>query len=238
MAQQAPQNQPVTLYTWNTQGNFTQGAKAEVVGQMLGGNALAMTFVQEGGVNLGGAHQGYTAVAGHAVGAFNERCTNYILYNNAWGARLEPVLLVDANDSALVGGGVAGRTPAAVALGRTLFVCWHSLSAPNNLDTGALFRALQKAAIYRQYEQVFVGGDFNASPDDVESILVRIASERGEPNFFATVVRCHQPTQKTWNKELDFFVIFAQAPVQLGGTLVNVAPSDHNAVRTDLLMMF
>ena len=237
MAQQAPQNQPVTLYTWNTQGNFTQGPKGEVVQQMLGVQTPALTFVQEGGVNLAGDYQGYKAVAGFAVGAFNERCTNYILYNDAWG-RLEPVLLVDGLGSALIGGGQAGRTPAAVALDRTLFVSWHSLAAPNNLDTSAVFQAFQLAAIYKQYDQIFVGGDFNASPDDVEKILVRIPNDRNEVNFSATIVRCGQPTQKTYQKEIDFFVLFAKAPVQLQGVLVNVVPSDHEAVRTDLLLTF
>jgi len=237
MAQNAPIPQAVTFYTWNTQGNFTQGPKAEVIQQMLGGNALAMTFVQEGGVNLEGAQDGYTAEAGAAIGAFNERCTNYILYNDAWGQRLSKVTLVDANNSVLIGGGIAGRTPAAVSLGKTLFVCWHSLSAPNNLDTGALLRALQKAPVYKEFDQIILGGDFNATPEDVERIVLGIAVERGEPNFTIQIVRCHQPTLKAWDKEYDFFILFQKAHEQQNAQLLNVVPSDHQAVRMDLLLV-
>src|SRR5687768_13973867 len=118
MAQLPPQPQPAAFYTWNCQGDFTSEdkGKAEFVNAVLGVDYPALMCVQEGGVDLAGEYPGYIAVAGQAVGAFNERCTNYILYNEAWG-KLNPVTLVNANGSLLIGGGNAGRTPAAVAVG-------------------------------------------------------------------------------------------------------------------------
>lgn len=236
MAQQPPTPRTVNLFTWNTQGNFTTDLKGQEVGAMLSGNDPALVFIQEGGVNLAGQKQGYTAVSGYAVGAFNERCTNYILFNNQWPPlRVQDTLLVTGNGSALIGGGVAGRTPAAVEIDRTLFISWHSLSSPNNLDTSELIRTLQTASQYLQYDLIIIGGDFNASPDDVEMIIAAIGSR--QTNFFAQVVRCGQPTLKNWNKEVDFFVIFRRAVQQESpAVLVPTQSSDHEAVGTHILM--
>src|ERR1043165_4464763 len=111
MAQQPPMPRPVSLYSWNCQGNFTTEEKGEVVNGMLGGQGLALVFIQEGGVKLEGDYKGYIAVSGTAVGALNERCTNYILFNDAWPRRMQSKTLTTANGSALIGGGPAGRAP-------------------------------------------------------------------------------------------------------------------------------
>lgn len=236
MAQQPPTARPVSLYTWNCQGNFTTEEKGEVVNGMMGGSGLSLLFIQEGGVNLEGDYKGYIAVAGIAVGAFNERCTNYILFNDAWPRRMQSKVLTTANGSALIGGGIAGRTPAAVEIDRTLFISWHSLSGPNNLDTAELIRTIQTAPAYgKDYDLIIIGGDFNTSPGDVEAIIVGIA--RVQTNFYAKVVCCGQATLKKWDADVDFFVIFRKAHQQENGAvLVPVKPSDHNAVGTQLLL--
>jgi hypothetical protein len=240
MAQQPPTLKNVNLYTWNTQGNFTTSPKGQELSTMITGNDPALVFIQEGGVNLAGPYNESTVVAGYAVGAFNERCTNYIVFNNQWpmGA-MQPVILVNGSGMALIGGGIAGRTPAAVELGRTLFVSWHSLSGPNNLDTSDLFRTLSRTPFYAEkYDLIIVGGDFNATPGDIESMIVRMVTDRLEPYFFANIVRCGQPTLKNWDKEVDFFIYLRKSTQQEAPAYLRpTQTSDHDAVYTQTPMM-
>jgi hypothetical protein len=240
MAQQPPTLKNVNLYTWNTQGNFTTGQKGQELSAMITGNDPALVFVQEGGVNLAGPYNESTAVAGYAVGAFNERCTNYIVFNNQWPmGGMQSVVLVNGSNMALIGGGVAGRTPAAIDLGRTLFVSWHSLSSPNNLDTSDLLRTLTRTPSYAEkYDLIIIGGDFNASPGDIESMMVRMVTDRSDPYFFSTIVKCGQPTLKQWDKEVDFFIYLRKEYQQeIPAALRQTQSSDHEAVQTQVAMM-
>jgi hypothetical protein len=236
MAQMPPLPQPAAFYTWNCQGDFTRDDKAEFVNTLLNVDYLALMFIQEGGRDLDGKYPGYTAVKGYTPGAFNERCTNYILYNEAWGERLSPVTLVNANGGVLIGGGVAGRTPAAVAVGKSLFVSWHGISAPENLDTSAVLRAFQKGSTYKDYNLIVLGADFNTEPADVEQILIALAAERGGTNFSASIASCRQQTLKNWPRVYDYFIIFQENHEDRVGVRMDAAPSDHYAVATHMMI--
>lgn len=260
MASTPPVPVTVPFYTWNTQGNFTEGGKGDIVRQMMnvqqpppqggfGEMRPAIACLQEGGVNLGGNYPGYVAVAGSGVGAFNERCTNYVLLNEAWvglisgGGSVNQVTISDPRGSAIIGGGIAGRTPAAVAIERnlrTLVISWHSTASGDNSDTRWLFRTLQKSADYADYDQIIVGGDFNASPDEVEWLLISLAAERGDTNFGAQIVRSGYPTLKRDPpREYDYFVVFWPVYRQnQTAQRIDVLPSDHYPVRTDLALFF
>jgi len=240
VAQQPPTLKAVNLYTWNTQGNFTTGPKGQELSQMVSGDDPALVFIQEGGVNLEGQYNDCIAVAGYAVGAFNERCTNYIVFNSKWPmGSMQPVVLVNGSGMALIGGGIAGRTPAALELGRTLFVSWHSLSSPNNLDTSDLIRTLTRTPYYSEkYDLIVIGGDFNATPADIESMIVRMVTDRAQSYFFASIVRCGQPTLKYWDKEVDFFIYLRKEYEQeVPAVLRQTQASDHDAVQTQMAMM-
>jgi hypothetical protein len=228
--------QVATLSTWNSEGNFALPPKRHVVGELLRVPQRAMLFLQEGGLGRGGRYAGYTAVPGVPVPPSSKVATNYILYNSAWGDRVRKVVLVDNEGRAPVGGAITGRTPAAVAAGNNLFVSWHALSAADNLDTAALFRTLQKGDAYRDWNQIVVGGGFNATPSDIRRILKTVEEEGGSSNFAAQIVASRQPTVKTWQKEFDFFVFFRKSIESQDAGLVRTGIGNHQVVRTNLVL--
>ena len=146
------------IYTWNTQGNFTVPQKLNVIDQMNRLAAPVFVCIQEGGVNQNLNNINWLSFRGQGVGAFNERCTNYILLNDF--ARRQPVglgsgMIRDQWGGAVVGGGVAGRTSIAVQYGNTLVVSWHSLSGLDNADTTKLVNAIDHM---RRSDMSFIEG--------------------------------------------------------------------------------
>ncbi|MEO5866688.1 MAG: hypothetical protein ABIS14_00850 [Sphingomonas sp.] len=227
------------LSSWNTQGDFTAVAKANVINGNFGPAAPAqvpIAFLQEGGVNHTGAQGNWTAVGGAGVGAFNERCTNYILVNTAWagGAGVQGITLQDGQQRVVVGGGIAGRSPAAIVTGRTMFVSWHSLAGSSNADTSLLITAIESNAAYvNGCDVIVIGGDFNTTPAAINT-LANQGTDRTRAQWrfpYRTVVSSGLPTCGV--NELDFFLVLSKgAPAGLAATRLMVAPSDHEAVQS------
>ena len=233
------------FYTWNTQGDFASKPKAKQINAFLdaagGGRTPVIVFVQEGGVAKAGDYEKWSAVGGAAVGAKNERCTNYILVNSAWqklvNAEYQRLPLptqtaTSLNPTVLVGGGEAGRTPAALALGRLLLVSWHSLAGQSNEDSAAMFGAFQFNPYYiDRFDRIVVGGDFNTSAKSVTQILNQ-KSDKAKP-YWAWVVNSGQVTHPGSQAELDFFVILDRTQAfDMPVAMVPTDVSDHNAVTT------
>lgn len=246
MANNAPP--PTYLYTWNTQGNFTSPTKAQEINGFLtnvgGGATPVIVFVQEGGVKKAGNGKTWAAVDGAQIGAFNERCTNYVLINTKWqdiqNAELQRLPLptqtaTKVNPTVLVGGGQAGRMPAAVAIGRLLLISWHSLAGESNEDSAAVFGAIQFNPWYKErFDRIIIGGDFNASPLSVANILNQKADK--PKSYYAWVVSSGQATHPSSGQELDFFVIFdcTQALTMTAAVVPTNNVSDHEAVLTQI----
>ncbi len=235
-----------TLLTWNTQGDFTTLAKSSVI-DTLADDRSAICFLQEGGVEKAGSVGRWLAFGGEGVGSKNERCTNYVLVD-ALRSKFSPpehVELVDKDDNLLIGGGQAGRTPAAVAVAGILFISWHSVSTKANDDTSNLVAALERNYAHR-YPKVIIGGDFNTSPDEIVKLVARGTARTRESWKYKSrrVFRCGNYTHAGDEyRELDFFLAlstsedetFQFALSDLRATEVHrVAPSDHDPVRVDL----
>ncbi len=119
------------IATWNTQGSFLESGKKLIVSELHDGTDVVL--LQEGGVDKIWGDGEYHTVQGQSIGALNERCTNYVLVNKAyWDQNGQQVSFTT------VGGGIAGRKPAAVQIGNTVFVSWHSLASQENTDTKQL----------------------------------------------------------------------------------------------------
>lgn len=240
----APPVLPMHFYTWNTQGSFLREDKVAQLSAFLPNDGeAAIVFVQEGGVSKAAHYEHWSAIGGAAVGAFNERCTNYVLVNNKWlnlpNASLIRLPLptqtaTASNQTVLVGGGVAGRTPAALAVGRLLLVSWHSIAGESNSDSAAVFGAFQHNPWYiDRFDRIIIGGDFNASPEDIASILNQKA-DKDKP-YWTWVVNSGQVTHPSTGKEIDFFVIFdCTQYFSVEATVIQTAASDHDAVRMDI----
>jgi hypothetical protein len=217
----------VRVFTWNTQGDFTSKDKFEVIKKLFSSPYDCVAgFIQEGGVGKDGTPiPGLRVYTGVPVGSKNERCTNYVL--------LREDLLQGASAEFecfnVIGGGEAGRTAAAVRVGKFVFASWHSLAGPSNSDTSALIdECQQKTGV----DCVVLGGDFNTTPDEVECMIVRKAMTRSTKNFNCNVVPSGKWTHrgKHGDKELDFFVLFQKNLSGARAEVVYVSPSDHNPV--------
>lgn len=236
------------LFTWNTQGDFTNAFKlAEIDGLCAGPRVVG--FVQEGGVRKGGDQGRWIAHGGTGVGAYNERCTNYVLVDATYArfVSVESLILQNGEGAAVVGGGDAGRTPAAVGVGNVLFISWHSLSGRSNADTAAVVQAIESNAGYREsYDTVVIGGDFNAAPADIEGVVTRgTARSRAAWTYrHRYVLSSGEVTHPGSDTELDFFVILSKTEWSARGVLANyrgierriLAPSDHHAVRMKIFV--
>jgi hypothetical protein len=237
-----------SLFTWNTQGNFTAGPKLLEINALVG-RGRVIGFLQEGGVDNAGPQDRWLAFGGTGVGSFNERCTNYVLVDATYARlmRPKPVLIESSMGDVLVGGGMAGRTAAAVGLGDTLFISWHSLSAGSNDDTARLIWMLEEN--YAQtYSQVIIGGDFNSDPASITELLAagtvrkKAAWKYKTRTVFSSGAATHH-SMRWGDHELDFFIALstsvgatfappvgaAPAPV-----VTAVVPSDHNPVSVTL----
>ena len=232
------------MFTWNTQGNFTEDDKFDTV-RTLFGRGRSVGFIQEGGVGKRGRHGNIVAYGGTGVGAFNERCTNYILVDATYEkfVSVENITLQDGFARTVVGGGEAGRAPAAVSINDELFISWHSLAGRANEDTASLFNALENNDQYKKYKTIVIGGDFNTAPDDIEAMIVRRAAVRGSRNeWFYYIRNSGAITYPHRQKELDFFVVMSKTDLTAHGMLANfkpvervqVVPSDHHPVCTKL----
>ncbi len=220
------------LFTWNTQGDFTDAAKQAIIQGLLLRDHCVGGFLQEGGSGKAGtAIPGSTVYSGEPVGALNARCTNYVILSDAYAAGSADVVFFDA-----IGGGVAGRTAAAVRVGDVTFVSWHSLAGRGNADTSALIE--ECASRLRHDQVVVIGGDFNASPDDVNDIIGRKA---GRKQFALAAAATVQKSGK-WThegsrgrRELDFFVVLGgDSGLNCDVWVKYVTPSDHNPVLIDI----
>lgn len=222
------------FFTWNTQGSFASQPKLAVIEKFFDGG-YDVGFLQEGGVDEAGHYAKFVAVAGLSVGAKNERCTNYVLIGKAlWnkGAGKDKIDLFKK----VQGGGEAGRTPAAVQLGDVCFVSWHSISSSDNSDTGMLVDHCAKIIwMDHSLNYIVIGGDFNASPKDVDELIGRRAKHYGGIGF--DCLYASDDTHKS-GKELDFFVVMSRKAVDYTAwpQVMGVVPSDHNPVTIDVEM--
>lgn len=241
--------QEICIFSWNTQGDFTATAKLAEVKSLLSESIRTIGFIQEGGVGNAGAGDGYVAFPGTSVGAYNERCTNYVLMNSSYAKLMSPkhFYLVDGSDNLIVGGGAAGRTPACIGLWDVLFISWHSLAGKSNADTAAILGALESNAAYqRDYPTVVIGGDFNASPDSIRDLVNRgsVREKAGWKYKYRYVYSSGQKTHPGSGHELDFFVVLSQTPFTDTGLMANyrgiamksVTPSDHQPVAIKLFL--
>lgn len=232
-----------SVFTWNTQGNFTRTDKINVINSICPRGLRVIGCIQEGGVDKGGAHGHWFAYHGYGMGSFNERCTNYILVNSIYSrfTTVDSFTLVNCESGLIMGGGEAGRTTASIGIGNTLFVSWHSSATRSNEDTSFLIRSIDQNPAYSQkYNTVIIGGDFNASPTDIDT-LIHAGTERTRSFWsypYRYVFSSGSVTHPNSNKELDFFVVMSQTEWTDSGPLANfrgvemknVFPSDHNPV--------
>ena len=221
--------------TWNTQGDYTAADKAAVIGGFTGIGQVPVVFLQEGGVEKVDKLGDFAVFSGQGVGSKNDRCTMYVLVDAKAGAK--DVLIQGANHNVSIGGGDAGRTTAAAAVGDTLFVSWHSAAITSNTDTSALIGAIEANPDYgNTYKTVVIGGDFNAAPTDLLK-MIRQVNDRSKLKFPArAVVYSGKPTHSSGN-EYDFFIVLAKAlpkywiDDEKKATMTPVKPSDHDPVQ-------
>lgn len=211
-------------FTWNTQGKFQDPDKWRVIKRLFS-SGCAVGFIQEGGVNPSSAlMEIYEYSSGRQVGSFNERCTNYVIWNpGAFLANTAPIKFEIGT-----GGGVAGRRGAGVRVGDQCFVSWHSLSAASNLDTSDLLRDISKSF---PSSRTVVGGDFNTDPKSLREVLFR--QEVRVPVQMELQIP-PGPTHKSGDT-LDYFV--AVGPGATRCTSISVEPvlqSDHDPVVMEL----
>lgn len=223
----------LTIASWNSQGNPTCNRKVAYLRYLL--ESFDVVLLQEGGnpktVNFelyppDGLHaedhywaseRGKTATYlranGTAIGAFNERCTNYILARGPAPSR-ERLPFEEVDLTHVVGGGDAGRTPAAASLGSTIFISWHSIASGDNSDTRTLIRASEEELVKKdsRTNRIVIGGDFNTRPSSIEGVLDRHFSERkADKEVSVKVVSPLTRTQKSDRPyPIDFFVIMTR----------------------------
>lgn len=215
--------------TWNTQGDFTNGAKSTVIRQLYEGTDVL--FLQEGGVSKLWGDGLFKTTQGLSVGAFNERCTNYVLVSNQfWNQNAKAISFTT------VGGGIAGRLPAAVQVNDVLLVSWHSISAQDNSDTRQLLAECQKRLGQNDINTVVIGGDFNTHPSNIERMLITMAASSGGGQHYAVVGHTpdDMPTHNSGNV-LDFFVILSKTGAPTPEVwVVPIEPSDHDPTFMDI----
>lgn len=215
----------VRCFTWNTQGNYTKADKKKVIDIMFTKYECDVGMIQEGGTPEKPL-TGYGSItSGSTPGSFNERCTNYIIYKKK-GISI---------DLETIGGGDAGRSPAALKDGSTLFVSWHSIACGNNLDSKSLIQECANEVKVGNYSRVIIGGDFNASPEDLEDLVTRFSGTRAAQSL---KYRTFSPDDATHQggEILDHFVVISSKDISLADpVVVEVSPSDHNPVYVDIM---
>jgi hypothetical protein len=242
--------QEFSVFTWNSQGDFTISPKLTAIDSLFGSSRV-IGFIQEGGVEKSGIQGRWKAYAGYSVGAYNERCTNYVVVDANYSKfiTIDSLTLQDDRERVLVGGGDAGRTPAAIGINDVLFISWHSLADQSNTDTAELIRTIESNQHYAQsYNTVVIGGDFNATPDDIRRVLGR-GTDRVRDTWIYKhryVLNSNQITHPASSNELDFFIVMSKTELYSSGPTANyvqdriemvpVEPSDHHPVRMMILV--
>ena len=225
------QEQKYTVFTWNTQGDFTNGNKSQVIQKFFQKGNNSIVCIQEGGVEKKGLFGNWQIYDGDTCGAKNQRCTNYILAHK--DLKAFPQYIKQLNGGVVIGGGNAGRAALGLGIGKTLFVSWHSISANNNEDTATLVKAFDQNSKYKEsYTTIIIAGDFNESPNEIGDLVNRNL-KKGIWNY--QIVNSGQKTQKKGG-ELDFFVMLSQKKYQykcLG--VQNVQPSDHDPLLMEIV---
>ena len=218
------------LASWNTQGDFTETTKAAEINGTL--KNMDVIMIQEGGVDKTWSHVGFKSYAGVGVGAFNERCTNYILVSDDFREGKKAIYTTLSN---IIGGGDAGRSACAVQIDHDLFISWHSIASSNNSDTSQLIdKCLNLMSGNFGLSSIVIGGDFNTDPSNVEMMIAaKAASQKFTgSNFFVHVF--NGGASHSSGKTYDFFVVFtASNPAYTIGVQA-VVPSDHNPVAIDV----
>gem|GEM_PF-5743790 len=106
---------------------------------------------------------------------------------------------------------------------------WHSTSAQDNTATSNLIRECQRIP---NVNNIIIGGDFNTSPDAIQTMLGQYArARRGGNDWLFTLVNSGSYTHG--NLELDFFVVLHKQALNANPIVcrcVRAAPSDHNPV--------
>lgn len=236
-----------TVFTWNTQGNFTHSDKIQVINHLFtkysNNNKVVVGLIQEGGdeddVNKNIDLNQFVAYNGGNVGSFLNRCSIYALIST------DDQTKFDFKQVKLktIGGGVAGRIACAiecnneVSWGRdnkVMFVSWHSKSSSDNEDTKNLFREIDKE-YHNKYPNVLIGGDFNTAPSDIETMLATEGNRSSTSwNYeYRYVFNSKRDTHKGTfgGQELDFFVLFSREETRkYRPERQKVYPSDHYPV--------
>ncbi len=187
-------------FTWNSQGDFSRQDKLEVVSRLFRTRNCMVGMIQEGGTPLGYANRIrglQTVVTGQPVGAFNRRCTTYLLSKfdgTEWHGEA-------------IAGGVAGRRPAGLIVRRTLFISWHS-TAVNGLDTDTVRLVLDCKRALRNglCSRVMIGGDFNTSRPNIERIAKYILKPKRGAQYDYSVISPGLHTH-TSGRRLDHFLL-------------------------------
>jgi hypothetical protein len=173
-----------------------------------------------------------TIYGGTSVGAFNKRCTNYVLVSqNAMNA----AGVEDFDCFNAIGGGEAGRTAASVQVGRVIYASWHSKAVRSNDDTWALLDECQdKGGV----DAIVIGGDFNTEPDEIVAMINRHAIERGsgQNNWFCSVFNsgAHTHRGRRGDSELAFLVVYQDQYRAANVCVQKAGPSDHHPVIMDI----
>lgn len=141
------------------------------------------------------------------------------------------------------GRGRDGRPDAGGDRGRRhpVLVSWHSLSGRSNEDTTLLVRAIESNADYGKiFATVVIGGDFNASPADIETVVTSGTERTRSSSTYKHrgVVKSGEVSHPGSDNELDFFIVMSQTALTSSGSSASlrgvamkaVTPSNHEPV--------
>jgi hypothetical protein len=206
------------LVTWNTQGDFTNSSKEQVIAEF--GKSTDVFCIQEGGTDKTWTKGYFDTFTGKGVGSKNERCTNYLLIKTSVIGDTKPEK-IELNT---IGGGEAGRSACAVKLNKTMFVSWHSTASSDSSDTKSLLVECAKGLKVHGLDRVIIGGDFNASPFDILRMTLTNKVE-----CYMEVFAQDRYTH-TSNNVLDFFVIIGNQNASAQTKRLFAQPSDHYPV--------
>lgn len=156
-----------TIFTWNTQGDFTHPAKENVIARLFGRWRCGVGLIQEGGGARAAGWAARLGVRSIAVGAVpgnaNNRCTIWAMGRAAHG---------DEWYSNTLGGGVAARQASGLIYRGTLYVSWHSMAVGGlDADTAQLVAECRNEMRVGNVTRVIIGGDFNTSAANLTRVV-------------------------------------------------------------------
>lgn len=222
-----------TLLSWNTQGSPSEGTKGVVYEAAITSiDGPMVVLLQEGGLKSEAIPAGFSSVQGTAIGTEHARCTNYVLVRDNVGLPKPEAVVLKNGESLVVTGGVAGRTPAAAKVGRTLFVSWHGTSGVGADVLDTFIKTLQADRVFATYRRIVVGGDFNVKPDKLKELVGR---DRRVENFTVQLAMPGKPTYPSKGAILDYFLIFSAPDFNTSQDDLDVyvtpaAASDHHPI--------